>query len=91
VFQEKKAQNERNAYNENFAGIYCVCAKPYPSDDDTDGEMLQCIVCEDWFHAQVGGVCLHSQFIHKSDILEKKEGQGVLPFSSKLTSNPNFM
>lgn len=51
--QEKKPVNERNIYNHNFDGLYCVCNRPYPCEDYNDCEMLQCIICEDWFHLQV--------------------------------------
>lgn len=52
LFKEKKLLNERNNYNHNFYGLYCICNKPYPCDEYDDSEMLQCIVCEDWFHLQ---------------------------------------
>lgn len=33
----------------NFVGRFCVCDQKY--DDEVDvGDMLQCLVCEDWFH-----------------------------------------
>ncbi|OTF82682.1 hypothetical protein BLA29_001202 [Euroglyphus maynei] len=46
---EKIGHNESNKYNHNFKGLYCICELPYPCDtfDDT---MLQCGICEDWFH-----------------------------------------
>ncbi|XP_035776912.1 putative E3 ubiquitin-protein ligase UBR7 [Anopheles albimanus] len=48
---KKEEDNALNRYNQNFSGVYCVCHRPYP-DPDTDvaDEMLQCIVCEDWYH-----------------------------------------
>ncbi|XP_053664715.1 putative E3 ubiquitin-protein ligase UBR7 [Anopheles marshallii] len=47
----KEEENERNRYNQNFSGLYCVCHRPYPDpEDDVDDEMIQCIVCEDWYH-----------------------------------------
>lgn len=56
----KEDFNNLNRYNHNFEGLYCTCNRPYPdpeyetninesSDDDND-EMVQCTVCEDWFH-----------------------------------------
>ncbi|KAJ1365196.1 hypothetical protein KIN20_025433 [Parelaphostrongylus tenuis] len=48
LFEEKSASNERNAYDHNFAGLFCVCNKPYPCE--IDETMYQCVVCEDWFH-----------------------------------------
>ncbi|VDN28223.1 unnamed protein product [Gongylonema pulchrum] len=52
LYEEKKAENERNKYNHNFDGLYCTCNRPYPCVGYEDEEMLQCIVCEDWFHLQ---------------------------------------
>lgn len=51
--EEKPAQdNETNSYNQNYAGLYCTCHRPYPDPEGTDeDEMIQCIVCEDWFHS----------------------------------------
>uniref|UniRef100_A0A182SRG4 Putative E3 ubiquitin-protein ligase UBR7 n=1 Tax=Anopheles maculatus TaxID=74869 RepID=A0A182SRG4_9DIPT len=47
----KEEENSRNRYNQNFSGLYCVCHRPYPDpDDDVDDEMIQCVVCEDWYH-----------------------------------------
>lgn len=45
--------NDKNTYNQNFSGVYCTCHRPYPDpDDSTDDEMIQCILCEDWFHSR---------------------------------------
>jgi E3 ubiquitin-protein ligase UBR7 len=53
----KSEQNELNKYNHNFIGLYCACNWPYPDADTSaanssldDDEMLQCAICEDWFH-----------------------------------------
>eukprot|EP01112_Ceratiomyxa_fruticulosa_P012791 TRINITY_DN3569_c0_g1_i1.p1 TRINITY_DN3569_c0_g1~~TRINITY_DN3569_c0_g1_i1.p1 ORF type:complete len:525 (-),score=122.73 TRINITY_DN3569_c0_g1_i1:303-1730(-) len=40
--------NVRNIYNHNFVGKYCWCDNPY--DHNGDISMIQCVVCEDWFH-----------------------------------------
>ncbi|XP_024085323.1 putative E3 ubiquitin-protein ligase UBR7 [Cimex lectularius] len=50
---EKDDVNDNNNYNQNFKGLYCTCSRPYPdpeAEDDSD-VMLQCIVCEDWYHS----------------------------------------
>lgn len=39
------AGNER-VYNHNFVGRYCRC----DGGTEMDSEMMQCVVCEDWFH-----------------------------------------
>lgn len=52
--QTKLDTNEENRYNQNFDGVYCTCARPYPDPEDTTGdEMLQCVMCEDWYHSKV--------------------------------------
>lgn len=40
------AQKNKDIYNHNFVGKYCRCDKGC----DGPGEMMQCVVCEDWFH-----------------------------------------
>jgi len=47
----KPEPNARNIFNQNFKGLYCICQRPYPDSDNND-EMIQCIVCEDWFHSK---------------------------------------
>lgn len=49
----KMEDNDKNTYNQNFSGVYCVCHRPYPDEqDDVQDEMIQCVFCEDWsvFH-----------------------------------------
>lgn len=49
--------NELNSYNHNFRGTYCTCGRPYPDPEDAvDDEMIQCVVCEDWYHGRVSHV-----------------------------------
>lgn len=48
---DKEGQNVKNSYNHNYFGRFCSCDRPYPDEDDqVNEEMIQCIVCEDWFH-----------------------------------------
>lgn len=48
----KSEDNDSNQYNHNFSGIYCICKRPYPDpENDNEDEMIQCIVCEDWYHS----------------------------------------
>ncbi|CAG0903015.1 unnamed protein product [Cyprideis torosa] len=52
---KKDATNEKNVYNQNYKGLYCTCHRPYPDlegEDDNPDEMIQCVVCEDWFHSK---------------------------------------
>ncbi|KAK3917686.1 Putative E3 ubiquitin-protein ligase [Frankliniella fusca] len=52
-----KEENDKNKYNQNFKGVYCTCKRPYPDPEDTnDDEMIQCIMCEDWYHGRHLGV-----------------------------------
>ncbi|CAH1370242.1 hypothetical protein MTP99_011797 [Tenebrio molitor] len=53
----KTELNDLNRYNQNFSGIYCVCHRPYPDPEDPlPDEMIQCIICEDWYHSRHLGV-----------------------------------
>uniref|UniRef100_A0A3B3SM85 Putative E3 ubiquitin-protein ligase UBR7 n=1 Tax=Paramormyrops kingsleyae TaxID=1676925 RepID=A0A3B3SM85_9TELE len=50
---EKDQLNADNKYSHNFFGLYCICNRPYPDlEDQIPDEMIQCIVCEDWFHGR---------------------------------------
>ncbi|KAM6969392.1 putative E3 ubiquitin-protein ligase UBR7 [Tautogolabrus adspersus] len=49
----KDVHNLTNHYNHNFNGCYCTCDRPYPDTDDQENdEMIQCVICEDWFHTR---------------------------------------
>ncbi|KAJ8399188.1 hypothetical protein AAFF_G00415670 [Aldrovandia affinis] len=51
LYPGKNGLNSNNEYNHNFYGLYCTCDRPYPdSEDQVLDEMIQCIICEDWFH-----------------------------------------
>ncbi|NWS72535.1 MLO2 protein, partial [Crotophaga sulcirostris] len=53
LFPDKSKVNSGNKYNDNFYGLYCTCKRPYPDpEDEIPDEMIQCIVCEDWFHGR---------------------------------------
>ncbi|KAJ3694617.1 hypothetical protein LUZ60_010097 [Juncus effusus] len=48
---EKETENSENSYNQNFKGLYCTCARPYPDPAVQEQvNMIQCCICEDWFH-----------------------------------------
>lgn len=48
---DKDIENTENVYNQNYKGVYCTCHRVYPDPEGTAlGEMLQCCICEDWFH-----------------------------------------
>lgn len=45
--------SDQNSYNHNFSGTYCGCKRPYPDpEDDIADEMIQCVICEDWYHVR---------------------------------------
>jgi len=49
----KNEQNVSNIYGQNFSGLYCECNRPYPDPEDTTvDEMIQCALCEDWYHGR---------------------------------------
>ncbi|XP_056151356.1 putative E3 ubiquitin-protein ligase UBR7 [Lampris incognitus] len=57
LFPVKDSQNVKNLYSHNSHGTYCLCDRPYPDTDDNltplvNDEMIQCIICEDWFHTR---------------------------------------
>ena len=43
-----------NVYDQTFEGLYCKCNRQYPdeSPDACSSAMVQCIVCEDWYHLE---------------------------------------
>lgn len=48
---DKEIENAENTYNQNYKGLYCTCHRVYPDPEgEALGEMLQCCICEDWFH-----------------------------------------
>ncbi|RXG51518.1 putative E3 ubiquitin-protein ligase UBR7 [Armadillidium vulgare] len=50
---EKPSSNTDNKYNQNFKGKYCTCSRPYPDPEDpVEDNMIQCIICEDWYHGR---------------------------------------
>lgn len=62
--QKKSPLNEKNKYNHNFSGQYCTCDKKFPPDEndnssESNDEMWQCIVCEDWYHTKHLNVKVH--------------------------------
>ncbi|XP_057511627.1 uncharacterized protein LOC130793784 [Actinidia eriantha] len=53
IFANKDVENVENAYNHNFKGSYCTCGRPYPDPEaEEQVEMIQCCICEDWFHEE---------------------------------------
>ena len=59
-------RNTGNKYSHNYSARYCECARPYPDPECPEldeVEMLQCCVCEDWYHTtHLGGSLVPEQF-----------------------------
>lgn len=63
LYSDKNPVNDMNLYNQNFTGVYCTCHKPYPDpEDNIADEMIQCVVCEDWYHTRHLGVPMPKNF-----------------------------
>ncbi|KAL1222585.1 hypothetical protein V5N11_018953 [Cardamine amara subsp. amara] len=53
LLPSKDVENSENSYNHNFKGLYCTCDQPYPDPNvEEQVEMIQCCICEDWFHEE---------------------------------------
>ncbi|CAE6180132.1 unnamed protein product [Arabidopsis arenosa] len=53
LLPSKDIENSENSYNHNFKGLYCTCDRPYPDPNvEEQVEMIQCCLCEDWFHEE---------------------------------------
>lgn len=53
LLPNKDIENVENLYNHNFKGSYCTCGRPYPDPVvEEQVEMIQCCICEDWFHEE---------------------------------------
>lgn len=61
LFKEKDYENLLNEYNHNYEGKYCSC-----NEEEDDNEMIQCFICEDWYHIR------HLNF--KGELTENDEG-----------------
>ncbi|PKU72624.1 putative E3 ubiquitin-protein ligase UBR7 [Dendrobium catenatum] len=70
LFPNKQPENVDNAYNQNFKGRYCVCMRPYPDPETQEQvEMIQCCICEDWFHEN------HLGLVSTEEIPRDEEGE----------------
>ncbi|XP_058100385.1 uncharacterized protein LOC131245147 [Magnolia sinica] len=70
LFANKDPENLENSYNQNFKGSYCTCGRPYPDPDSEEQvEMIQCCICEDWFHEN------HLGFESTEEIPRDEEGE----------------
>lgn len=90
----KREQGMNNKYNQNFAGLYCQCHRPYPDAENTENdEMIQCVVCEDWHHllracgmsngkspsSEAYGEMICGSCMKKNDFLADYSGLSIIP------------
>lgn len=69
LFANKEVENSENMYDHNFNGTYCTCDLPYPDPNaEEQVEMIQCCICEDWFHEEHIG-------LQDIDKIPKDEGE----------------
>ncbi|CAH2078131.1 unnamed protein product [Thlaspi arvense] len=72
----KDIENSENSYNHNFKGLYCSCDQPYPDPNvEEQVEMIQCCICEDWFHEEHLG--LKTSDSVSSQIPRDEEGEPI--------------
>ncbi|XVF10411.1 hypothetical protein REPUB_Repub07fG0180700 [Reevesia pubescens] len=72
LFPNKDVENIENSYNHNFKGVYCTCNRPYPDPDlEEQVEMIQCCMCEDWFHEE------HISLNSPNEIPRDEEGEPI--------------
>ncbi|KAK3825276.1 MAG: putative zinc finger in N-recognin-domain-containing protein [Benniella sp.] len=79
--------NELNRYNHNYLGRFCWCDILYdPSKEEST--MLQCVVCEDWFHDTCIGITPHNDDF---DDFICRDCTRAHPFLRRYASHPLFM
>ncbi|PAV74874.1 hypothetical protein WR25_04022 isoform B [Diploscapter pachys] len=84
LFEEKQPENQLNAYNHNYVGLFCHCNQPYPSPL-IEEEEHQCVICEDWFHM----THIDPTFNVKDEELQKKmNGPGSMVCNSCIAKVP---
>ncbi|KAH7059778.1 putative zinc finger in N-recognin-domain-containing protein [Linnemannia elongata] len=81
------AVNELNQYNHNFLGRFCWCDVQYDPHKE-ENTMLQCVICEDWFHDNCIGITPHGDdfddFICRTCTRDH-------PFIKRYVHHPSFM
>lgn len=88
----KKKTNSKNIYGQNFKGLYCSCHRPCPDpEDETDDEMIQCVVCEDWYHGRhLGDTTLPDDFDNYEMVCSECSIRcSFIPRYSSLFASPN--
>ncbi|KAG0372738.1 hypothetical protein BGX24_012649 [Mortierella sp. AD032] len=79
--------NELNQYNHNFLGRFCWCDVQYDPHKE-ESTMLQCVICEDWYHDTCIGINPHGDdfddFICRTCTKDH-------PFLRRYAHHPSFM
>ncbi|CAK9261000.1 unnamed protein product [Sphagnum jensenii] len=93
---DKEPENSCNVYNQNYKGVYCICRRPYPDPDGSEpGQMLQCCICEDWFHEHHLGLPPSLQVYPKDDegepMYDELICQACVPHCSFIFSYPEAL
>lgn len=76
LYKNKDYDNIENVYSHNCNGRYCYC-----DSEENGNEMIQCIICEDWFHIE--HIKLHNankDAMDKGDFICKKCIQDKIKF-----------
>eukprot|EP00245_Coleochaete_scutata_P009271 TRINITY_DN3004_c0_g1_i3.p1 TRINITY_DN3004_c0_g1~~TRINITY_DN3004_c0_g1_i3.p1 ORF type:complete len:518 (-),score=87.91 TRINITY_DN3004_c0_g1_i3:19-1572(-) len=65
---DKEPINDHNVYNHNYQGKYCTCMGPYPDpvrvEEGRSEDMMQCCICEDWFHEEHLGLDINDHNVY---------------------------
>lgn len=70
IYPNKDVENAENSYNHNFRGRYCTCDGLYPDPHlEVQVEMIQCGICEDWFHEEHLGLELPDEVVAITRVL----------------------
>ncbi|KAG0003468.1 hypothetical protein BGZ65_001680 [Modicella reniformis] len=81
------AVNELNQYNHNYLGKFCWCDVLYDPTKE-ESTMLQCVVCEDWFHDICIGITPHSDDF---DDFACRDCTRAHPFLRRYAQHSSFM
>ena len=67
IDKNKEYENYENEYNHNYIGKYCSC-----DEEDNGSEMIQCFICEDWFHVEHLDVMYGNDTINHGELICKE-------------------
>ena len=67
INKNKDYENYENEYNHNYIGKYCSC-----DEEDKGSEMIQCFICEDWFHIEHLNIMYGDDTINQGELICKE-------------------